>query len=125
MVTRLIILKKVLDLDPLFKCGFGYTVIMPKIINWLYYGLEFSFNLSYKHISGSSQKMPIGWEAKLEQIVTRVASLQVENLMENGVLIPQVDDYHFSNTDHVPVYCDIPGNYSWEENNVGNIQAVT
>ena len=71
--------------------------------------------------------MPVGWEAKSEQIVTRVVSLQVEKLMENVVLIPPVDDYHFANTDHVPFYREITGNCSWGEKNAGyrNIQVGT
>ena len=45
--------------------------------------------------------------------------------MENGVLIPPVDDDHFSNTYHVPVYRDMIGNYSWGEKNYLNVQVGT
>ena len=79
--TRLIFLNKVLDLDKLFKGGIGSTGLMSKIIKWLCYGLKIRFNLCYKRISGASKNMPVVWEAKAEQIVTHVASLQVEKLM--------------------------------------------
>ena len=62
--TRLIFLNKVLYLDKWFKGGIGYTGLMSKIINWLYYGLKIRFNLCYKRISGASRNMPVVWEAK-------------------------------------------------------------
>ena len=122
---QIIFLNKVLDLDPLFKGGIGSTGLMTKMINWFYYELKVGFKLSYKKISGASRKIPVGWEAKMEHILTRVSSLQVEKLMENVALIPPVDDDQFSNTYHVPIYRDMPGNYSWGEKNAGNIQVGT
>ena len=41
-----------------------------------------------------------------------VGNLQVPKI-ENGVCIPDVDGDAFVNTDPVPVYHDLPGNYSW------------
>ena len=52
-VMRIIFLKKVLDLDLLFKDFIGPTGLMSKTINWFYYVLKVRFNLSYKRISGA------------------------------------------------------------------------
>ena len=50
--------------------------------------------------------------------MSRVGNLQVPKL-ENVVSIPAVGDDAFVNTDHVPVYRDLTGNYSWGKKNDG------
>ena len=38
----------------------------------------------------------------------------------NGITIPEIGDDPFSNSDHIPVYRDVTGNYSWIESGYGN-----
>ena len=54
----------------------------------------------------------------------RVGNLQVPKI-ETGVWISSVDDDAFVNTDHVPVHCYLPGNYSRGTKNDGNVQIET
>ena len=53
-----------------------------------------------------------------------VSNLQLPRY-ENGVWIPAADDDAFLNTDHVPIYCDLIGNYSWFTKNDKNVQIAT
>ena len=41
------------------------------------------------------------------------------NVVRDGVLIPDVHDDDFCNSDHIPVYIDLVGGYTWGENNLG------
>ena len=45
--------------------------------------------------------------------------------VKDGVLIPVIGDDQIVNTDHVPVYHDLPENYSWGPINDGNTQIET
>ena len=92
--------------------------------NWFYYGLNKCNHLSYKLISGASRKLPPNWEESSHQIVACVANCQVPSV-KDGVLIPDIGDDQLVNTDHVPVYRDLPGNYSWGHINDGNTQITT
>ena len=42
-----------------------------------------------------------------------------------GLLIPSIGDDQLVNRYHVPVYRDLPGNYSWGPINYGNTQIAT
>ena len=43
----------------------------------------------------------------------------------NGITIPAIGDDSFENSDHIPVYRDLPRNYSWIESGACNKQVVT
>ena len=43
----------------------------------------------------------------------------------NGITIPTIGDDSFANSDHITVYRDLPGDYSWIESGAGNNQVVT
>ena len=43
----------------------------------------------------------------------------------NGITITAIGDYSFAKSDHIPVYRDVPGNYSWIESVAGNKHVVT
>ena len=92
--------------------------------NWFYYGFKFRYNLRYVRLSGASRKLPKGWEGKVAEIITRVGRRQVSHLME-GLVIPAIQDDSFANTDHIPVYRDMPSNYSWVECGTGNKHVAT
>ena len=57
-------------------------------------------------------------------IITRVGRRQLARVLE-GLHIPTIEDDSFANTDHIPLYCDMPGNYSWVESGSGNRLEVT
>ena len=56
--------------------------------------------------------------------MTRVANCQVP-AVKDGVFIPAIGDDELVNTDHVPVYRDLPRKYSWSPVNDGNTQIAT
>ena len=43
----------------------------------------------------------------------------------NGITIPAIGDDSFENSDHIPVYSDLPWHYSWIEGGACNKQVVT
>ena len=43
----------------------------------------------------------------------------------NGTTIPAIGDDSFVNSDHIPFYHDLPGNYSWIDSGAGDKQVVT
>ena len=97
---------------------------MSQMKNWFYYHFNEWHNLRHKRISGASRNLPPNWDESSQQIVMCVANLQVP-AVKDGVLIPDIGDDQLVNTDHVPVYRDLPGNYSWGTINDGNIQIAT
>ena len=123
-VTRLIIFMNVINISPLFKGGKDSLNFMDQVCSWFYYGFKKRYNISYKRISGSSTKMPPGWEEKGEQIVRHVGNLQVPKI-ENDIWVSDVDYGSFVDTDHVPVYCVMPVNFSWYTKNDGNVYITT
>ena len=42
----------------------------------------------------------------------------------NCITIPAIGDDSFANSDHISVYCDFPGNYSWIDIGSGNKHVV-
>ena len=120
----MIVFKKVLELNSNFKGGIKSEGFMGRMKNWFYYGFTKRHNLSHVRISGASRKLPQGWEAKVQQIITRVARHQVES-RSGTTLIPAICDERMVNTDHVPVYRDMPGNYTWGERGSGGRQIST
>ena len=68
--------------------------------------------------------MPQGWEERVRSIITHVGSKQVPKVV-NGITIPEIGDYSFASSDHIPVYRNLPGDYSWIESGAGNKQVVT
>ena len=44
---------------------------------------------------------------------------QTPHTDDNGNVFPPILDQYYCNTDHIPVYIDITGNYTWGEINTG------
>ena len=59
-VTRLIVLRNVIKIAPMFKGDKYSPKFMDQACSWLYYGFKKRYNLSYKQISGASRKLPPG-----------------------------------------------------------------
>ena len=59
-----------------------------------------------------------------QKIATRVANSQVP-AVKDGVLIPDIGDDQLVNTDHLSVYHELSGNYSWRPIIGSNTQIAT
>ena len=114
----------VLKIFPKFKGGKHSHNFMSQMNKWVYYGFNKGHNISYKLISDASRKLPPNWEESSQQIFMCVANFQVPEV-KDGVIIPAIGYGQLVNTDHVPVYRDLPGNYSWVPINDGNTQIST
>ena len=68
--------------------------------------------------AGASGKLPSVWEKKICEIIHQVGKAQTP-VNRDGVLIPAFcyDDLYHSN--HIPVYMDLVGEYTWGEMNSG------
>ena len=112
-VTRTMIFRKVLDIDPKFKGGVKEDGYFDRLKKWFYYGFKVRHSLSVRKISGAGQKLPLNWEQKLLDLHGKVRAIQKPELRADGsVRIAGVKDTHFCNTDHVPVWYESVGNYS-------------
>lgn len=118
-VTRLIIFRKAIEIHPLFKGGRKNN---PKFFScmktWFYKGFCRRYDLSYTRIAGASRKLPPNWRELQESIQRRVAKSQVER-KEGYLIIPAVPDERLANTDHIPMYRDMAGAYSWTKKGAG------
>ena len=118
-VSRLIILRKVLEINPLFKGGRANNPKWFKCIkNWFYHGFCRRYNLSYTRVAGVSRKLPPNWKELHGSIVTWVAKSQTPR-KEGHLVIHHVPDEQMGNTDHIPMYRDMAGSYSWTKKGVG------
>lgn len=123
-LSRMVVFRKVNSLYPLFKGGPTSDGYMSKVKAWFYHGFVKRYNLSYARISGASRKLPQGWQEKAANISARVGRTQLETRVGNTI-IPAIPDSAWCNTDHLPVYRDMPGNYSWGEKGSGRRQVQT
>ena len=67
--------------------------------------------MSWTKIAGASRNFPKGWETKVAHIIARVENVQRAQ-QKNNIIVPPVKYDNMCNTDHVPVYTDMVGNYS-------------
>ena len=116
--------RKVIEVLPMFKGGIDSSTFLKDANFWFYYGFKPIYNLHYIRISGASGKLPQRWEERVQSIITRVGRMQVSKVV-NDITIPEIGDDSFANSDHINVYRDFPGNYSWIESGAGNKQVVT
>jgi hypothetical protein len=118
-VSRLIIMRKVLEINLLFKGGRANNPKWFKCIkNWFYDGFCRRYNLSYTRVAGASRKLPPNWKELHGSIVARVAKSQTPR-KEGHLVIPHVPDEQMGNTDHIPMYRDMAGSYSWTKKGAG------
>lgn len=113
-VSRTMIFRRVLEIDPKFKGGVSSDGHLSRMKKWFYYGFKVRNGLSNRKICGAGQKLPDNWETKLTNMHARVRAQQDPEMRTDGtVRIRGVKDAHFCNTDHVPVWFESVGNYSW------------
>ena len=71
-------------------------------------------------MSGAGQKLPNNWERELANTRGQVRAKQNPLKRADGTLrIAGVKDDYFCTTDHVPIWYESVGNYSWGENSSG------
>lgn len=117
-VSRIIIFRKVIELDKLFKGGTNDPTFFKQMKVWFYNGFCRRKNLSYTRIAGASRKLPSDWKEKQQRIIRSVAKSQTPR-KEGHTVIPAVTDSRMANTDHVPMYRDMVGAYSWTKKGAG------
>ena len=111
------IFRKVLEIDPKFKGGVESEGHMSHLRKWFYYGFKVRHELSNRNICGARQKLPVNWEQKLIDMHGKVRAKKQPQMRSDGTIcIAGVQDAHFYTTDHVPVWFDSVGNYSWGKN---------
>ena len=119
-VSRTMIFRKVLDIDPKFKGGVTSDGYLTRLKKWFYYGFKVRHDLSNRKICGAGQKLPANWEQALLDMHGKVRAKQQPQMRADGtVRIAGVTDAHFCNTDHVPVWYESVGNYSWGKKSGG------
>ena len=119
-VSRTMIFRQVLKIDPKFKGGVESEGHLSRLKKWFYYGFKVRHELSNRKICGAGQKLPVNWEQKLIDMHGKVRAKQQPQIRSDGTLcIAGVQDAHFCNTDHVPVWFESVGNYSWGKKHSG------
>jgi hypothetical protein len=120
-ITRTMIFRKALEFDPDFQGG-----DLKRLKKWFYYGFVRRFDLSLRMIASVGQKLPKNWEAKMVDMRGRVRHRQRPSAQPDGrVLITGVTDAYYFNTDHVPVWVESVGNYTWGQKSSGRRSVKT
>ena len=104
-ITRTMIFRKALELKPDFK-----GANMTRLKKWFYYGFVKRANLSICKIASVGQKLPHDWKEKMVNMRGRVRHRQEKE---------GVKDAYYFNTDHVPVWYESVGNYTWGRKDSG------
>jgi len=117
-VTRTMIFREVLKMDPKWYGGKGSKGFFKKMKQWFYFGFKKRHDLSICRISGAGQKLPLNWEAKMVDLRARVRRTQMPRTIGMEVHAGVTDD-DFLNTDHVPTWMEPVGDYSWGVRNSG------
>ena len=119
-MSRTMIFRKVLDIDPLFCGGVKANGYLGRLKKWFYYGYIKRQELLSRKISSAGQKLPNNWERELVNMRGEVRAKQNPVKRADGILrIAGVKDDYFCNTDHVPIWYESVGNYSWGEKSSG------
>eukprot|EP00957_Ditylum_brightwellii_P131189 10006193-Ditylum_brightwellii.AAC.1 len=102
-----------MEIDPSFKGGVNSYCFFDHMKNWFYFGFNRRHNLSRRKISSTGQKLLNDWEDKRANIVARVAKCQTPCKRVDGSFAPFVEDDDFGNSNQVPIYIKMHGNYQW------------
>ena len=111
-VTRYLVFHKVMTMYPTFEGGIGSDGFFDRMKNWYYHGFKHRKKLSIRKISSIGQKLPKDWQSKHRCIISRVASSQMPKQLCDGSFRPPVNDDDCANSDHVPMYIEMHGNYT-------------
>lgn len=133
-VSRTIIFRLALEIDPLFKVsggqgGKGSAEHLSRLKQWFYFRFNKKYRLSNRKIASVGQKLPRGWQRLLEKQIKRIAAAQLPQriTLKNGEIanVPGIDDDVFFNFDHVPVWQETVGTTTWGEKDSGRRNVKT
>ena len=119
MLQLYLFYNKVAEIYPLLKGGKEKKNYISKIIMYFYKGFTRKFYLSCVRISGASRKLPTDWKENSAHIITHVRRDKTTHTDDNDIFVPPILDQYYCNTDHIPIYIGIYGNYKWGEINTG------
>ena len=125
-VSRAVRFQTVLGIDPSFKVSGGVggkssKEHLKRLKQWFHFGFKQRRYLSNRKISSVEKKLPLRLELDLMNPQKRITACQFPHcetiLDEDGdevsALVPGVDYADTYNFDHVPVWRELVGNYSW------------
>lgn len=125
-VSRTMIFRQALLLDPSFKGGPKSEGFIERMKNWFYYGFKVRANLSVRKLASVGQKLPLEWETVLARLTQNVRDIQNPQQRGDGSMrIEGVSDRFLINTDHVPFNHETVGNYTWGQKDSGRRNAKT
>ena len=112
-VTRSIIFRQVLKIDPTFRGGKNSRGHFNRLKAWFYHGLKRRERLSVRKICSVGQKLPRDWRKKHKNLIAGIVRDQTPTMLPDGSLKPGIKDEHYYNTDHVPFWTESVGSYTW------------
>ena len=125
-VSRTMIFRKALEINPEFRGGAQDPNFIASAKNWFYYSFAKKNDLSITKLSSVGQKLPDGWPEMAKDMCGKVAAKQKARTRPDGTVdIRGVRDVHWANTDHVPVWYESVGNYTWGKKGSGRRNAKT
>ena len=75
-VSRLVVVRKVVEIYPMFKGGMHDPKFMANIKSWFHHGFCKRVKLSYTRIAGASRNLPSNWKELAASVIARVAKSQ-------------------------------------------------
>ena len=119
-VTRTTVFRKALEINPELYGGAGSEGFLGRMKNWFYYSFAKKHNLSCRKIASVGQKLPNNWQEVMVDFRGRLRHRQDPQTRADGsTRVAGVEDAYYINTDHVPVWIESVGNYSWGKKDSG------
>eukprot|EP00957_Ditylum_brightwellii_P102779 7832711-Ditylum_brightwellii.AAC.1 len=88
--------------------------LMKRLKKWFYCGFVTRHKLSVCKIASVGQKLPADWKEKMLNMRGQVKHRQLPTQQTGGsIVLKGVSDAYYFNTDHVPVWYESVGNYTW------------
>ena len=124
-MSRAVILRKVIDIDQMFKVANrhvekGKIENIRRLMKWFYFGFKQKYYLYNSKMSSVGQELPNWWEMHLCDLQRKIATDQFMHQINIGVgddeellMVPCVEDSDSYNFDHVPVWYEPEVNNSW------------
>ena len=113
-VTRALIFCHVMEIDPAFFDGVHSENHFIRLKKWLFYGFTRRHILSILNLASVGKNLSLDWKHKLKELMSRVSAKQrVMTRPDGSKKVEGVKDKDWFNTDHVPIWYESVGNYTW------------
>jgi len=88
-VSRVVVFRLVLDIDPMFKVsvgpgGKGTSGHWYRLQIWFYFGFKRRYSLSNRKLASVGQKLPLIWEEHLQRLQERITRQQFPHAINIG-----------------------------------------